>query len=85
MPNSQRPLVEQIEHRDALGDTRRMIGGELEDAVAEPDVLGALARGGEEGFRRGRVRVFFEEVMLDHPGVVVAEPVGGSICVSAFW
>ena len=77
MPNSQRPLAQQIEHRDALGDARGMIGGELEDAVAEPDVLGALAGGGEEGFRRRRVRIFLEEMMLDHPGVVVAEPVGG--------
>src|SRR5271169_3141662 len=54
-----------------------MIGGELENAVAEPDVLGALARGGEKGFRRGRVRIFFEEVMFHHPGIVVAEPIGG--------
>ena len=38
--------------------------------------LGALARGGEEGFRRRRVRIFLEEMMLHHPGVVVAEPVG---------
>ena len=68
---------EQIEHRDALGDARRMIGGELEDAVAEPDLFGALARGGEEGFRRRRMRIFLEEVMLDHPGVVVAAAVGG--------
>ena len=67
---------EQVEHRDALGDAGRMVGGELEDAVAEPDLLGALARGGEEGFRRRRVRIFFQEMMLDYPGVVVAELVG---------
>jgi hypothetical protein len=42
-----------------------VIGGELEDAVTEPDVLGALACGGEKGFRRRRVRIFFEEMMLD--------------------
>ena len=71
------PVTEQIEHRDALGDARGMIGGQLEDAVAEPDLLGALARGGEEGFRRRRVRIFLEEMMLDHPGIVVADPVGG--------
>ena len=68
---------EQIEHRDALGDARGMVGGELEDAVAEPDLLGALARRGEEGFRRRRMRIFLEEMMLDHPGIVVADPVGG--------
>ena len=41
-------VAEQIEHRDPLGNPRRMIGGELEDAVAEADVLGALAGGSEE-------------------------------------
>src|SRR5207247_9946545 len=35
-------LAEQIEHRDALGDARRMIGGELENAVTEPDGCGWL-------------------------------------------
>ena len=50
---------------------------ELQDAVAEPDLSRALARGGEEGFRGRRVRIFLEEVMLHHPGVVVAQPVGG--------
>src|SRR6266446_321260 len=54
-----------------------MIGGELENAVAEPDLLGALAGGGEKGFRRGRMRIFFEEMMLHDPGVVIAEPVRG--------
>src|SRR5207237_5933175 len=54
----------------------RLIGGELHDAVAEPDALGALAGGTEEDFRRRGVRVLLEEVMLDFPGVVVAELVG---------
>src|SRR5258705_13907888 len=54
-----------------------MVGGELKDAVAEPDLLGALAGGGEKGFRRGRVRIFFQEMMFHHPGVVIAKPVGG--------
>src|SRR4030095_6944131 len=44
-------IGEEVEHCDALGDTRRVIGGELEDAVAEPDLPGALARSGEKGFR----------------------------------
>ncbi|MFK4380612.1 hypothetical protein ABIA40_000020 [Bradyrhizobium sp. USDA 223] len=44
--------------------------------MAEPDVLRALACGSQERFRRGRVRIFLEEVMLDHPGMVVAELVG---------
>src|SRR3984885_4295322 len=54
-----------------------MIGGELKNAVAEPDVPGALAGSREKGFRRWRVRVFFQEMMFHHPGMVVAEPVGG--------
>ncbi len=78
-------IAKQIEHRDALGDARGMVGGELEDAVAEPDVLGALAGGGEKGFRRRRVRIFLQEMMLHHPGVVVAERSAVSSCVSAFW
>ena len=70
-------VAQQIEHRDALGDARGMIGGELKDAVAEPDVPGALGGGGEEGFRRRRMRIFFQEMMLHHPGMVVAAAVGG--------
>jgi hypothetical protein len=43
--------AEEIEHGHALGDAGGMIGGELQDAVAEADPLGALAGGGEKGFR----------------------------------
>jgi hypothetical protein len=71
------PVGEEIEHRNTLGDARGMVGGELENAVAEPNLFGALAGGGEEGLGSGRVRVFFEEMMLYNPGVVIAEPVGG--------
>ena len=38
-------VAQEIENRDPLGDARRMIGRELENAVAEPDIPGALARG----------------------------------------
>jgi hypothetical protein len=41
--------------------------------MAEPDVPGALARRTEEYLRRRRVGVLFKEVMLDNPGIVVAE------------
>jgi hypothetical protein len=44
--------------------------------VTQPDALGALAGGAEEDLGRGGVRVLFQEVMLDLPGVVVAELVG---------
>src|SRR3954454_24619083 len=76
---------EQIKHRDFLGDARGMVRRELEDAVAEPDLLGALAGGREERFRRRRVRVFFQEMMLHHPGVVIAEPVGGREGAGGVW
>ena len=66
----------QVERRDSLGDARGMVRRQLHDAVAEADVLRALARGGEEHLRRGGVRVLLEEVVLDLPGVVEAEPVG---------
>ena len=64
---------EQIERRDLLRHAMRLVGGELDHAMAEPDVLGALARRTEEHLRRRRVGVLFQEVMLDHPGIVVAE------------
>ena len=76
MPISTRPLADQVERGDALGDARGRVGGELHDAVAEPDVLGALAGGAEKHLGRRRMRVLLEEVVLDLPGVVVAEPVG---------
>ena len=44
-------IAQQIEHGHPLGDPGRMVGGELKDAVTEPDILGALAGGGEEKFR----------------------------------
>jgi len=53
-----------------------IVGGELDHAVAQPDALGALAGGAQEDFRRRGVRVLLEEVMLDLPRVVVAQPVG---------
>ena len=48
---------DQVERRDALGDAGRMVvaGRGLDDAVAEADVLRALAGGGEEHLGRGGV------------------------------
>ena len=69
---------DQVERRDALGDARRVVeaGRDLHDAVAEPDVLGPLAGGGQEHLGRARVRVLLEEVVLDLPDVVDADLVG---------
>ena len=44
--------------------------------MAEPDLLGALRAGGEEHLGRRGVRIFLEEVVLDLPDVVEAQPVG---------
>ena len=67
---------QQVEHRHALGDVGGMVCGELQDAVAQPDLLGALAGRRQERGGRGRVGIFLEEVVLDLPGIVVAQPVG---------
>ena len=54
-----------------------IVGGRQQhDAVAEADIFGALAARGEENFRRGRMRILFEEVMLDFPHMIDAELVG---------
>src|SRR5262245_25802005 len=47
-----------------------------DDAVPEADPLRALRAGGEEDLGRRGVRVLLEEVVLDLPRVVEAEPVG---------
>ncbi len=44
--------------------------------MAEANGLGTLTGGGEEHLGRGGVAVLFEEVMLDLPSVVDAEPIG---------
>ena len=68
----------EIERRDALGDARRVIvvRRHQHDAVAEPDVLGALRAGGEKDFRGRGVGIFLEKMMLDLPGEIDAEPIG---------
>ena len=50
---------EDIEGGDFFGHPLRLVGGELDDAVAEADILGALAGGAEEDLGRGGVGVFF--------------------------
>jgi hypothetical protein len=67
---------QQVERGDALGDSVRLVGGELDHAVAQANALGALAGGAEKNLGRRGVRVLLEEVVLDFPGVVVAEFVG---------
>src|SRR5437763_16023405 len=44
--------------------------------MAEPDALGALRAGRKEDLGGGGVGIFLEEVMLDLPGEVDADPIG---------
>jgi len=70
------PARDQVEGRDTLSDAVRLVGRDLDDAVAEANVLRALTGGGQEHLGRRGVRVLLEEVVLDLPDVVVAELVG---------
>ena len=44
--------------------------------MRDTDILGALADGAVEHFRRRAVGVLFEEVMFDFPDIVDADVVG---------
>jgi len=48
---------------------------QLHDPMREAHLHRALAGRAEKYFRRRRVRIFFEEMMLDLPGEVVTQPV----------
>ena len=78
VPNSTRPSETRssVAMRSATRAGWLKRWGQLDDAVAEADVLGALAGGGEEDLRRRGVGVLLEEVVLDLPDVVEAELVG---------
>ena len=67
-----------VERGDAFGGARRVVvvRDHLADAVAEADAVGQRRGAGEEDLGRRGVRILLEEVMLDLPGIVVAEPVG---------
>ena len=49
--------------------------GQKGDPLPQTDPLGALAGGGQEDFRRGRVRVFGEEVVFYCPHIVEPQPI----------
>jgi hypothetical protein len=71
-------IGDQVERGQALGGARRVVvlRDDLADAVAQPDPRRAGGRRGEEHLRRGRVRVLVEEVVLDLPRIIEAEPIG---------
>ena len=50
-----------------------MVGGQLDDTVAEADVFGSLPGGGKKYFRCGRMGIFLKEMMLDLPGIVLTK------------
>jgi hypothetical protein len=67
-----------VQRRQPLGGAGRVVvvGDHLADAVADPNGLGQRRAGRQEHLRGGGVGVFLEEVVLDLPGVVVAQAVG---------
>src|SRR5262249_1618826 len=64
-----------VERAEALGGARRVVvvRDHLADAMAETNGLGQRCCCGEEDLRRRGVRILVEEVMLDLPGIAVAE------------
>src|SRR5258708_7990940 len=64
----------QIESRNSFRDTggRIDIGRHLNDSMAESHILRARSAGGEENFRRQRIRVFFPKILFSRPDIVVA-------------
>src|SRR3972149_1203102 len=66
---------EVVEEDHAVGDVKRVVVGDGDDAGAEADVLRALAGGGDEDFGAGD-RLPATPVMLADPRLVEAEVVG---------
>ena len=85
MPNSTRPLDRwsSVATRSAIRAGWLIGGGQVHDAEAEPNVLGALAGCGQEHLRRGGVAVLLEEVVLGEPDGGEAGLVGGLHLVEA--
>ena len=79
VPNSTRPLDRwsSVATRSAMRAGWLIGGRQVHDAEAEPDVLGALARRGQEHLGRGGVAVLLEEVVLGEPHRGEAGLVGG--------
>ena len=65
-----------VGHGDLLGDADRMLVRQDDDAEAEADTLGGGCKGPDDYLRRGRSGKGREEVVLDEPDIVEADPVG---------
>ena len=78
VPNSTRPLRDEVERRDRLSAVRTgwLYGfGQQADAVADAQVLGHRRDVAVQHLGVGAVRVLVEEVVLDRPEGVKAHPV----------
>src|SRR6266481_1345871 len=67
--------AENVEDGSALGDFNWMIelGDAYHDAVTDAHLFGFHRACGEKQFRRGAMRIFLEEMMLDGPHGIEAE------------
>ena len=72
------PVGDEVEGRQALGDPGGMVVARRhqDDAVPETDPSGTLRGRGQEDLGRRGVGIFLQEVVLDLPRVVDAQPIG---------
>jgi hypothetical protein len=75
-PKLDAAVAQQIQCRHAFGHPGGVVGGELDDAMPQTDLPGALAGGAQKDFRRGAVRIFFQKVVLDFPGIIHPQSIG---------
>ncbi len=70
-----RPAARHVVELDhAVGQHERVVVGQRDDAGAEPDVPGALGRGGDEHLRAGD-QLEAARMMLADPRLVIIQPV----------
>ena len=75
-PKSNLPFGELVERGGLLGHPHRVVQRQDRRPGAEADSLGPPREEGEEGVVRRQQPAVADEVVLDHPGVVDADPVG---------
>lgn len=79
------PVGEQVQRGDAFGHPGGMIdrGRQVHDAEPQPDVVGALAGGGQEDLGRRGMAVLLEEMVLSEPHRRESRLVGGLDLIEA--
>ena len=70
----QLPVAQRLQHRHVLGEAHRVVPGQHHDRGAEAEARAGRGDVGEEQQRVG-LRVVVAEMVLHHPGGVVAQPV----------